>query len=98
MNDWNEKERDRLLKLSIDRALTTNLKYNVILITKGCCKECDKLNDMIIPLDDYLENSILPYNKCTRHTLSNPPYSATFCICTLGFLPLRDEKGKLLKR
>lgn len=98
MNEWNEKERDRLLQKSIDSALSTNLNLNVILITKGCCNECDKLSDMTIPLDEYLKNPILPYNKCTRHTLPNPPYSASFCICTLGFASLRDENGRLIER
>ncbi len=95
MNEWNEKERNRLLQQSIDNALATNLKLNVILIGTGCCTECDKINDIVIPLGEYLENPILPYNKCSRHLLPNPPYSSTFCICTLGFIPLRDENGNL---
>ena len=97
MNKWNEKERDRLLQKSIESALSTNLKYNVILMTKGCCSECDKINDIIMPLDEYLTNPVLPHKKCTRHTVSNPPYSAAFCICTLGFISLRDENGRLIK-
>ena len=98
MNEWNEIERDRLLQKSIDDALSSNLKMNVILITKGCCSECDKINDLTIPLDDYIINPSLPYHKCIRHTLQNPPYSGTFCICTLGFTALRDENGKLIIR
>jgi len=98
MNKWNAKERDRLLQKSIDNALSSNLKMNVIFITKGCCSECDKINDFLISLDDYLINPTLPYDKCTRHTLTNLPHSATFCICTLGFTTLRDENGKLIER
>lgn len=98
MNDWNENERNRLLQKSIDDALSTKLKLNVTFITKGCCAECDEINHLTIPLEDYLNNPILPYNKCTRHTLPSPPHSAIFCICTLGFTEVRDENGKLIER
>lgn len=96
MNYWNEKERDRLLNSSIQNARDSNLKLNVKIIGTKCCTECDEINGTIVSLEEYLNNPILPYHRCTRHSLPNPPHSATFCICTLGFEPLRDSNGRLI--
>lgn len=44
------------LKRDLQQAAKTKLKMNVRFITKGCCIECDKLADIVLPFEETMES------------------------------------------
>lgn len=76
------------IKRDINQAKRVHLLMNVILITNGCCEECDKMNGTSMLLEEAIKNKPLPYYKCIREPS---------CICSYSFMPIRDEKGRLIK-
>ena len=97
MTNWNEKERDRLLNSSIQNARDSNLKLNVKIIGTKCCTECDEINGTIVSMEEYLNNPILPFHKCTRNSLPNPPYSATFLYMHTWVCAVKRQQWKTYK-
>ncbi|MEJ7822054.1 MAG: hypothetical protein WKF85_07010 [Chitinophagaceae bacterium] len=75
------------LKRDMDNAKSTGLKLNVSFIVSHCCAECDKLQELKIPIEELLKNPILPYRECIRKP---------FCICCYGFEPVSDENNRLV--
>lgn len=87
MGNFTKEERDFYLRRSIESALKTNLKLTAVIIGTKCCKECDKINEKRIPLEELVKSPFLPYNKCIRKP---------FCICCYGFDVDRDESGNVI--
>lgn len=76
------------IKRDINQAKSAHLLMNAILITNGCCEECNKINGKIIPLQQAIKDKPLPYYKCSREPS---------CICCYGFISVKDENGRLIK-
>lgn len=76
------------LKRDLQQAIEIKLKMNATFITTGCCTECEKLANTILPLEEVVKSQPLPHPDCTREQ---------GCICCYGFHPLRDENGRLIK-
>ena len=77
------------LNRDLRQAEKSNLKLNAFFITKGCCKECDKLHGIELSLEEILKTKLLPYKNCTRES---------GCICCYGFHCVRDPNGRLIRK
>lgn len=89
MKEYTLSQHKEYLKKNIEKAIATGLRLNVTIIANGCCKECDKIHGVEMPLEEFLQSQLLPYNKCIRKP---------FCICDIGFEGRRDVNGRLLKK
>ncbi len=83
-----KKQHLAFIKRGINQAEETGLLMDVILITKGCCEQCDKINETRMSLQEVIKSKPLPYYKCIRKPS---------CICCYGFEPVRDKKGNLIR-
>jgi len=70
----------------LNLANLNRLQMNVILITNGCCNECQSFDGNKNSLESELSHSSLPIHSCSR------PQG---CICCYGFEGIRDANGRL---
>ena len=74
------------LNEELEQASDFHLKLNVTIANSYCCSECDKLTDIIIPLEEVIQAPLLPYHKCIK---------PSGCTCMYSFEAIRDEKGRI---
>lgn len=75
------------IKRDLQQAKTLGFKVNAELIATHCCAECDKVDGQTLPLEQVLKENPLPVASCTRKG---------GCICCYGFVPIRDDSGRLI--
>ncbi len=61
----------------------------VTFIATKCCPECEKNNELTMPIEEAIIKQPLPNPKCTR---------ATGCVCCYGFRGKRDINGRLIRK
>lgn len=90
MIGYSKKRYKAKLLAQLKKANEYDFLVNVEFITTHCCPVCDKLKDVIMPLEQALNEQLLPPPDCTR------PYGG--CICCYGFIGIRDDNGRLKKK
>lgn len=67
---------------------TSPFECKAVIISGYCCDYCNELNDKIFSIEEMFEDLRIQTDKCTRKK---------GCNCTIGFIPQRDENGRLIK-
>ncbi len=87
-----ESNKNHLLSLKNERQyIGKDLK--VIILSKGCCKACDKLDRKRLSIEEALRKMPLPNPQC-RHMIPDEKGNA-FCHCSYVLEPIFKKKGCL---
>lgn len=79
----------KIIKQQLSEAQNNSLKLNVILIANKCCSECDMIDKKIITMEEAMLKLPIPHEKCIKEG---------GCSCAIGFVPIHDKNGVLIKR